>query len=432
MNEDQIDEFEDNDVNDDVDEDGFSDNEEEEEEEVVEEPAPKRKKTIIKENKIRTSEYSNQELTKEQAEAAKLLQDDLTSFLESSLKIKPNDDIVSTIPTGIDVLDAILGGGVGTKLIQFIGVPGAGKSALAGKVMATAQKKWPGKFLGVYIDTEQSMTTERLMQLGVKNPPIKPYNGDITVETVFKVIERVCAHKDRISEEDPSILDIPSLIIWDSVANTMTDKGMDVDEYKSVLGQRAALLAHYLPKYVSKLDGYNICLLAINQLRDKIQMGRTPEAPNMKFLPDKNIPGGNSLLFNSYQIFNFRQFGSPLTSEDYGFDGVRVRGQGVKNKLFTPNIKIEMVFSFEHGFSNFWTNYELLKKFKRITVGGGWVKLQSYPKEKRFRQKQVLEVYKEDEEFRECWNNEIDELIRTEYIEKYKNLEEMKSDDKEN
>lgn len=396
------------------------DDDNKDEEMVEEDVEDKPKRKSVKEEKIITSDYVERDLSEEEAVAAKSLQDSFSSFLTKTEKIMPSEDNMTTIPTGIDVLDAILGGGVATKLVQFVGVPGSGKSALAAQVMATGQKKWPGKFLSVYIDTESSVTTNRLAQLGVRNPPIKPYDDNVTVETIFKIVEKMCVYKEGELDKNPDILDVPYLIVWDSVANTMTEKGMDAEEYKNVVGQRAAILTHYLPKYVGKLDKYNICLLAVNQLRDKIQMGVTKEYPNMKFLPDKNVPGGYSLLYNSFQLFTLRQFGKVLTADDYGFEGVRVHARGVKNKLFTPNIGVDVVFNYDKGFSNFWTNYELLKTFKRITVGGGWVKLQSYPKEKRFRQKQVLEVYKEDEEFRECWNHEVKKLIKVEYIEKYK------------
>lgn len=378
---------------------------------------------INKEDKIRTSEYSEHEFTEEERNAAEYLQDNFTSFLQDTVNIKPDTEVSSTIPTGVDVLDAILGGGVATRIVQFVGMPGAGKSALVAKVLSTGQRKWPGKFIGIYIDSEQSMNSDRLSQLGVRYPKIKPYSDDITVENVFKIIEGLCVYKEKMSKEDPEILEIPSIVIWDSIANTMTEKGHEVEEAKSVLGQRAAVLTHLLPKYSSKLNRYNICLLGVNQLRDKIQMGPFPTAPTLKFLADKNIPGGNSLLYNSFQLFIFRQ-SAVIKNEEYGFDGVRVIGRGIKNKLFTPNIEVEMVFSFEHGFSNFWTNYELLKKHKRITAAGGWVKLKSYPHESKFRQKQTYEMYKKDEEFKKCWDEDVKDLIKTEIIDKYKTDEE--------
>ncbi len=377
---------------------------------------------INKETKVLTSEYSNREFTDSEKQAADDLHNDFTAYLTKTGGISPEENVKNTIPTGIDLLDAVLGGGVATKLSQFVGMPGSGKSALVSRIIATGQRKWPGKFISIYIDSEQSMSTDRLNQLGVNMPSIVPYSEDITVEKIFKTVETLCTYK----EGHPEYMDIPSCIIWDSVANTLTDKGMEEDKHTSVLGQKAALLTHLLPKYVNKLNKYNISLVCVNQLREKIDMGGYTASPaTLRFLADKNIPGGNSLLFNSFQLFYFRQ--RDILKGEYGFNGVTVVGKAVKNKLFTPNIEIEMVFSFEHGFSNFWTNYELLKKFKRISVGGGWVNLKGYNGSK-CQQRGAIEKYRTDSQFKEIWDNSVREVIQTEYIDAYKKGNNQQTD----
>ena len=377
------------------------------------EDIPKTGKIVVEnKNDSLAGEYMSKPLTEKEKAAASLLQDNFTAFLSKTHDIEPEASIKSVLPTGIDLMDTILGGGFATKCNQVVGFPGAGKSALVSKVLATGQKKWPGKFLGLYVDSEQSMSTERLAQLGAGNPLIVPYSDDITVEKIFKCVEGVCTFK----EEHKEYMDTPSCIIWDSVANTLTDKGMDSEEVKSVLGQKAATLSFNLPKYVSKLNKYNICLLCVNQLRDKIEMGMTHTPPTLKFLADKNIPGGNSLLYNSFQLVIVRQ---SATLKEYGFDGVRVLMRTIKNKLFTPNIEISMIFSFQHGFSNFWTNYELLKDNKRITASGAWMTLNNYDG-KKFQQKNAIQLYQELPEFRAAWDSGVKETLQTEYRDKYK------------
>lgn len=366
------------------------------------------------EEKITTSEYLQQEISEEASNAADDLNKTFLDFLEKD-NIKVSDTIIKgTVPSGIDVLDAIMGGGAVTSLCQIVGMPGAGKSALAARILATGQRKWPGKFIGLYIDTEQSMTEERLAQLGVNYPTIKPITQGIYVETVFKIIERLCAMK----EDNKELMEYPSVIVWDSIANTAPEKAATTDDHHKLLGLKAALLSFYLPKYVDKMNQYNISLIAVNQLRDKIEMdgGFSFQEPTLKFL-DKNIPGGKSLLYNSVQLPYVRQ--SSKLGGDYGFEGISVKCKFVKNKLFTPNIEIDMVFSFEHGFSNFWTNYELLKKCKRVTVGGGWVNLDGYSGAK-CQQKLAIIKYNEDSDFKEAWDNAVKDTIQSEFLDKYK------------
>ena len=54
---------------------------------------------------------------------------------------------------------------------------------------------------------------------------------------------------------------------------------MLTDDINQVLGQKARILSGMLPKYIPKLMQYNISLVAVNQLRDKIQIGKFP-SPN--------------------------------------------------------------------------------------------------------------------------------------------------------
>ena len=364
------------------------------------------------ETKINTSEYFRLDVSEKDKLAGRSLADEFAAFVKDTKEIVPEGKIKSVLPTGIDLLDTILGGGFGTKFCQVVGLTGGGKSALAGRLIATGQKKWPGKFLTAYIDSEETMNEERLEQLGCDPHAVKIYT-QVSVEKVFKIVEAVAAFKEKHKE----LMEYPSLIIWDSIANTHTEKALDTENLDQVLGQKARVLSHMLPKYISYLNKYNICMFAINQLREKIDINQFARKPaDLRMLPDKSVPGGGSILYNSFQLLNVRQ---TKLEETYGFPGIMVSIRSVKNKLFTPNVEIELVFSFEHGFSSFWTNYELLKKTKRITAGGGWVKIKGYESAK-FRQSDTIQQYRKDPEFRKVWDDNVRDVLKEEYIDKYK------------
>jgi len=372
-----------------------------------------------KEEKLQTSEYTQVVLSDEERQAAKELQESFSVFLNDNFEISEDPGIKTTIPTGIDLLDVLLGGGLATSLVMIIGPPGSGKTALATKLLSTGQRRWPGKFLGIFADSEEAMTTDRLAQLGVSRPRLKPYT-DLTVERVFKMIEGLCTFK----EQHPEMMDIPFGICWDSIANTMTEKGLTEDNPAQVLGQKALMFSHLLPKYVKKLNKYKISLVAVNQLRDKIEIGVVKTAPDLKFLGQQSIPGGKSVLFNSVQLLWIRP--STALQGEYGFNGFKVKCKFVKNKLFTPNIEFTLIFSFERGFSNFWTNYEMLKDTKRIKAGA-WCSLTSCPKPS-FRQYDAIKCYREDAAFREAWDADVKDVLQTEYIDRYASTDEELTD----
>lgn len=364
------------------------------------------------EQKIMTSEYMERELTAKEEESASSLQAAMQAMLTKNDIHVNNDEVAFTIPTGIDVLDTILGGGITSKLTQIVGAPGTGKSALAAKIIASGERKWPGKFSSIYIDTEHAMTKVRLNQLGAMHSTIVNY---LSVEGVFKLIESTIQLKIKMHAEDD-----PTCIIWDSIPNTPTEKGLVEENLNALTMARAVILNHLLPRWVPQLDKYNIALVCINQLRDKVEMGgpyqRKPAT--LKFMQDQNLPGGYALHYNSIQLI--RLFQKELVKEDaYGFSGVAVKCVAVKNKLFTPNVPIECIFRFDKGYDNIWSNYEYLKECKKIDCGGGWVRLISFPDPLKFRQKEFETVYKDNKAFRDCFNQEVERTLKENLIDKY-------------
>lgn len=345
-------------------------------------------------------------------EETKKLYLEFNSFLKSKADIEHGEGVKAVISSGFDLLDAILGGGFALGALNIIvGLPGSGKSTLAGQVLGNAQRTSDKPILAAYLDSEEAITTARLANLGVRKPKIKPYN-DITVEKVFKYLEGLCVFKDQ-----KGIIDVPSVTVWDSIANTLSIKEREAEDINSVIGYRARLLSILVPKYVAKLSVYNICLIAVNQLRDIIQIGNFPAAKELRFMTgSKDMPGGNVVRFNAFQLLEMR-IKEVVKPEKYGFEGIVSSVKCVKNKLFPLNIPINLVGSFNRGFSNFWTNYRFLVEQKRL-VAGAWNYLMILP-EKKFRTADATKLYKTDEAFKKAFDKAASEAIKTEIIDKF-------------
>jgi RecA/RadA recombinase len=337
---------------------------------------------------------------------------EFNSFLEDKTEITSDTGIKDTLPTGIDVADAVMGGGFAIGSMGVItGNPGSGKSMLGIQAMGAAQRKYNGNILVSMLDSEEATTTIRMSNLGVKNPKIKPYN-DITVEKVFKFLEGMCLYKEM-----KDIIDTPSVVMWDSVANTLSQKEREAEDINSVIGYKGRLLSLLIPKYVSKLTKYNICLIAINQLRDVISIGNFAPAKELKYLSQgKTMPGGNAFKFNAFHLLEMKAK-ETATREKYGFDGYFAEVVCVKNKLFPPNIKISIAGNFVTGFSNFWTNFRFLTENKRM-VTGAWNYLADLPTVK-LRTKDAEETYNTNPLFKEAYDKAVKETIQTEIIEKH-------------
>lgn len=367
-------------------------------------------KSEVKEKKA-TQPITDKDKTQE-------LYEEFNAFLEDKTEIVPDIGEKITISTGIDLMNAILGGGFAVGALNIIvGNPGSGKTMLAIKTLGEGQRQYKGKLIGSFLDAEEATTTLRLSNLGVRTPKIKPYI-DLTVEKVFKFIEGLSLFKQK-----KKIVETPSVIVWDSIANTLSEKERQTDDPNTVIGYKARLLSILVPKYLAKCSQNNICFLAINQLRDKIDMGMFGSPNELKFMTaSKTMPGGNVLKFNAFQLVEMKiksaiAAGKAEDSNKYGFEGVIVKAKCVKNKIFPPNVEIELVGSFTTGFSNFWTNFNFLKTTKRLKTGA-WNSLITLP-EKKFRSKDAKLTYDSDLEFKEAWDKLVIETIQTEIIEKY-------------
>ena len=354
----------------------------------------------------------------EDAEKTKQLYDEFSSFLETKVEMIADSGTKEVISTGIDLVDAILGGGFAIGALNIIvGQPGSGKTMLAIKALGKGQQQYKGSLIGAFLDSEEATTTLRMANLGVRYPKLKPYN-DVTVEKVFKFIEGLSVFK-----QEKDLMETPSMVVWDSIANTLSQKERETDDPNTVIGYKARLLSILVPKYVAKCAQHNICFLAVNQLRDVLAIGQFAPAKDLKLMtPTKDMPGGNILKFNAFQLVEMKvksviAAGKAEDADKYGFEGIIVKLKCVKNKLFPPNIEVEIVGSFTTGFSNFWTNFRFLKETKRLSTGA-WNYLISLP-DKKFRTKDAPHLYNTDEVFRKAYDIAVKEAINTEIIEKF-------------
>ncbi len=342
----------------------------------------------------------------------KKLYAEFSEFIEDKVEMKEDSGSKLVIPTGIDILDAILGGGLAVGALSIVvGSPGSGKSMLAIQTLGQAQKQHSGDLIGAYLDSEEATTAIRLSNLGVRFPKIRPY-PDITIEKVFKFLEGLCLFK-----ESKKITHIPSVVVWDSIANTLSEKEREAVDVNSVIGYKARMLSILIPKYVARCAQYNIALIGVNQLRDVLSIGPYSAPRDLKFMTtSKTMPGGNILRYNAFHLIEMN-IKSILKPEMYGFDGVIDKVKCVKNKLFPPNIEVEIVGSFTTGFSNFWTNFNFLKETKRLKAGA-WNSLVSMP-DKKFRTKDAENTYNTDSDFKSKFDEAVKETIQNEIIEKH-------------
>ncbi|HRT03860.1 MAG TPA: ATPase domain-containing protein [Candidatus Diapherotrites archaeon] len=325
---------------------------------------------------------------------------ELVKEIEEDLKETVKDvsfnEEIETVPTGIDLFDTILGGGIPVgKLILITGSPGGGKTSLAASAIASLHRNYPNS-LALYLDAEQSMSKNRLAELGVDTDRAILISQDLTVEKVSQIIVRATAYREN--KKYKGITD-PFFVVWDSESATMTTKQLEAtDDPSKVVGQKSNMLSLTIPKLVNIANKYKMTFIVISQLRDKISMNPyAGSSPDLKGLGDKRITGGNVMRFHPFQIVYMKPK-EDIDIDAYGFSGVVSEIKLVKNKLFRPNIKINIVLDYIHGYNDFWTRENLIRQSKCIK-GTAWQYLDNCP-DIKFRKSEILNLYNTNELFR--------------------------------
>ena len=303
-------------------------------------------------------------------------------------------ELIETVPSGFDVLDLYTGGiPIGAPLV-LVGNPGSGKSTLATCIAANWEKMFANSF-SVYVDNEFSMSRQRLEALGVKSMFVKT---GLTLEDIHELL------KSTVNAKTQHKIDDPVLFVWDTYANTMSQKEMNVEDPTKATGWRVRLLAHVLVKMIQEAMPNKIALIIINQLRDVLAMDSFVQpSKDLKYMPyGKDMPGGNPLKFNAHTLLHMKDAG--LVPENYGFHGSKVEISVVKCKARPSGTKFYLIFDHSRGFSNLWSKLEFLIQRKAIVASGPMRVLKNDPSVK-FYLRQFEEKYNNDETFRKAFDD---------------------------
>lgn len=184
------------------------------------------------------------------------------------------------LPTGILPFDLASGGGIPLNRLTIVyGPESSGKTNFAMAAIASYQKRFKGKTC-VYIDVEQSMTTDWAEKLGVNVKTlahIRPTHGEAVVDLVNELL----------------YADDCGLIVIDSIAAIVTMPELAKEAEDQTPGMSGRIVAKLVRKCIAALgdaqrEGRTPTLIWINQTRQKI---------GMVFGNPETMPGGAGQQF---------------------------------------------------------------------------------------------------------------------------------------
>lgn len=327
-----------------------------------------------------------------------LIYDQILSFTNTfgDIEVRNFEDSVrfsEYIPIGLPHIDEKLDGGKGLPkggIIEFYGLESSGKSHLALKICANAQKKYPEQIV-VYYDLETALIPERCKFLGVdlnKNKFIvidNNLNADVLFNQMIKMIE----------DYGKNI----SLVVLDSVTSLIPK-----DLYERENENRTTLLAQLLSKKLKILNTVanknNVCVIFINQLRENINMQGggygvqtyTPGGKALKYYAlcrleiRKVSKSDNGIIFRDKEIIGHKsiakiiknKIGSPIGDDIfpvYYEDGVSVQDRlfwvGRELDHYEDKTKIIQMYMKKFTFNNH--TYESEDAFKEAMIPDGFI-----------------------------------------------------------
>ena len=199
-----------------------------------------------------------------------------------NLKDENPTEVKEWIPTGSRWLDSIICRGklagipVG-KITEIAGLESTGKSYMAAKIAANAQKMG---IIVVYLDSESAIDPAFLENAGCDVGNLI-YVQAQTVEFVLETIEEYLRTGNKF------------LFIWDSLALTPAIGDVEGDfNPLSSMALKARILAKGMSKITIPIANSNSTFLVLNQLKTNITRN-----PNMALVEPFVTPGGKAMIY---------------------------------------------------------------------------------------------------------------------------------------
>mgnify|MGYP003433689556 FL=1 len=339
--------------------------------------------------------------------------DNVAAFLSD-----PNiSDITDWIDTGSTELNLAVsnrrnGGWPVGRITEIYGGEASGKSLLAAYAIRNTQKKGG---IGVYFDTEAATSRDFFNVIGVDGNKMLLVNMDL-IEHIMESIENI-VEKVRRTDKD-KILTIVVDSIMGATTKVEMESGFDKDGWNTA---KAIILSKSLRKLTTMLSRQKVCLILINQIRDKL---------GVTFGDTDTTAGGKAVAFHSsVRVSLAGAKNKKITTERNGIKtviGVRTTATIKKNRCGPAYKSATFNIYFDRGIDDIASIAELVKTMGLVETSGAWSYFRYVDEdtselvEKKFQGDGLTTFLKENPELVESLKN----LIADKYIMKYGTVNE--------
>jgi recombination protein RecA len=254
---------------------------------------------------------------------------------------------IEVIPTGCLALDIALGvGGVPKgRIIEIYGPESSGKTTIALRIAAEAQKKGG---TAAFVDAEHALDPSYARKLGVDTEELIVSQPD-TGEQALEITEALVRS---------NAIDV---IVVDSVAALVPRAEIEGEMGDSHMGLQARLMSQALRKLTASINKSKCVVIFINQLREKI---------GIMFGNPETTTGGRALKFYSSIRLDIRKIDTIKVGEN--ILGNRTRIKVTKNKVAPPFKQAEFDIMYNEGISREGNLIDIGVIEEIVQKGGSW------------------------------------------------------------
>jgi recombination protein RecA len=298
-------------------------------------------------------------------EMRKMLNKKAGMTVAHNLKEENPTEVTEWIPTGSHWLDSIICRGqragvpVG-KVTEIAGLEATGKSYMAAKIAANAQK------MGItvaYFDSESAIDPSFLENAGCDVENLI-YVQAQSVEMVLESIEEFLKTGGKF------------LFVWDSLALTPSINDVEGDfNPMSQMAVKARILAKAMSKLTIPIANTESTFLVLNQLKTNITRN-----PNMALVEPYVTPGGKAMIY-AYSLriwLTGRKSKASYIQDDNGFRiGSEVKSTLKKSRFGTQGRQatFKILWGDEVRILDEESWLEAIKASEHITIKGAWYSL---------------------------------------------------------
>lgn len=266
----------------------------------------------------------------------------------------------------------MIGGGIPLgRFIEIIGENSTAKTGLLLQIIAAFQRAGHD---AVLLEPEAKLDPDWAQRLGVDWAALH-YDQPEDLKWLTQFLARVGT---TASAKKPVVIGVDSLAAVPGIGEleaAESEEGMGEEKMK-----RARHLSQMLRATLLQLSKKNVTLIAINQLRTKVDF-RTGYS-------GFDSTGGKAIKYHTAVRLNMKNRGRLKTKVGDVTVGIQVEVEAIKNQMAPPFRATKMRFRFETGFDRWFGLDELLIRYGRVENIGGWLSF----KGRKFRRSEIEQV----------------------------------------